>query len=82
MLRTAKKFQIAYKMAKENQSFHNFQSGIDIRELNGTDMGCIIRLSNACINILNHMGDEMRKNLTEKVIRSNSNISLIVSCAE
>jgi hypothetical protein len=35
-------FCIAYKVARENQSFHNSESEIDIEELNQTHMGHIL----------------------------------------
>jgi len=75
---TAKVFRTAYKVAKENQSFHNFESEIDLQELNDLDMGRILHSTNACINIVNHTAKEMRKNLTKKIVSSNSKISLII----
>lgn len=36
---TEKVFRIAYKVAKENQSFHNFETVTVLRELNGLNMG-------------------------------------------
>jgi hypothetical protein len=53
-------------VVKDNQSFHNSESEIDIQELNWTDMGHILYSTNTCINTLNHSGDEMRKNLAKK----------------
>jgi hypothetical protein len=42
-------------------------------------MGCILHSTNAYINIMNHIGQEMRKkNLFKEIIKSNSNISLII----
>ena len=75
---TAKVFRTAYKVAKENQSFHNFESEIDLQELNGLNMGRILHSTNACINIVNHIAEEMRKNLTKKIVSSNSKISLTI----
>jgi hypothetical protein len=51
-------------VAKENQSFH--KSEFDIQELNWVDMGHILYSTNTCMNMLNHSGDEMRKNLAKK----------------
>lgn len=48
---TAKIFRTAYKVAKANQSFNNFEMDIDLQELNGIDMGRILHSTNACINI-------------------------------
>jgi hypothetical protein len=50
-------------VVKENKSFHNFEPEIDVEELNGIDVDHILHLVNAYINILNQIGDEMRKDL-------------------
>jgi hypothetical protein len=56
-------------VAKWNQSFHNVQSETDAQEINGVDMGRILYSTNACINILNHFDDEIRKNkLAMKIV--------------
>lgn len=75
---TAKVFRTAYKVAKENQSFHNFETEVDLQELNGVDMGRILHSTNACINIVNHISDEMKKNLVKDIVKSNRKISLII----
>jgi len=75
---TAKIFRTAYKVAKENQSFHNVESEVDLQELNGVDMGCILHSTNACINIVNHIGEEKIRNLTKEMIKLDSKISLII----
>ncbi|KAK0048443.1 E3 SUMO-protein ligase [Biomphalaria pfeifferi] len=75
---TAKIFRTAYKVAKENQSFHNFESEIDLQELNGVEMGRILHSTNACINVVNHISCEMRKKLFQEIVRSNNKISLII----
>lgn len=75
---TIKMFRTAYKIAKENQSFNSFCSEIDLQELNGVNMGRILHSTNACINIVNHITQEMRKNLVNEVIRSKTKIALII----
>lgn len=75
---TAKIFRTAYKVAKENQSFHNFESEIDLQELNGIEMGRILHSTNACINVVNHISCEMRKKLAKEIVRSDNKISLII----
>jgi hypothetical protein len=61
-----------------NQSFNNFEDEINVQELNGVDMGYILHSTNACINIVNHTGNEMRNTLVTKIINSKSKISLII----
>jgi hypothetical protein len=58
----------AYKVAKSNQSFSNFEMEIDLQELNGVDMGRIIHSTNAFINIINHIGKEIKNILVCKII--------------
>jgi hypothetical protein len=64
---TSKIFWTAYKVAKENQSFHKFEAEIDSQELNGIDMGRILHSANACTNIVNHISTEMRKTLVNEI---------------
>jgi hypothetical protein len=51
---------------------------VDLQELNGIDMGRILHSTNACINIVNHIGNEMRTTLIRKIIDSKSKFSLIL----
>jgi hypothetical protein len=72
-------FRTAYKVAKENHSFNNFESETDLQKLDAIDMGRILHSTNACINIVNHIGQEVRKKLFKKILKSNSKISLIIN---
>jgi hypothetical protein len=58
---TAKIFLTAYKVAKSNQSFNNFEVEIEFQEHNGVDMERILHYTNACINIINHISKEIKK---------------------
>jgi ABC-type dipeptide/oligopeptide/nickel transport system ATPase component len=71
---TAEVFRKKYTVAKKNQSFNNFEDEINVQELNGEDMGRIFHSANACINIVNHIGNEMRNTLLTKMINSRSKI--------
>jgi hypothetical protein len=42
----SKVFQTAYKVGKENHSFHNFKPKVDLQELNGIDMERILHSTN------------------------------------
>ncbi|XP_054834515.1 E3 SUMO-protein ligase KIAA1586-like isoform X2 [Eublepharis macularius] len=75
---TNKIFRTVYKAAKKNQSFNDFEAEIDLQELNGVDMGRILHSPSACINIINHIGSEMRATLIRKITDSPSKISLIL----
>ncbi|KAJ8865554.1 hypothetical protein PR048_033074 [Dryococelus australis] len=65
-----------YKVAKKNQSFYNFEDEINLRELNGIDVGRILYSTNACINIVNHIGKETRKVLVKQIVDSKSKMSI------
>ena len=45
---TSKIFRTAYKIAKKNQAFHDFESEIDLQEVNGSDMDRILH-STKCL---------------------------------
>jgi hypothetical protein len=75
---TSKIFRTAYKVAKENHFFHNFEAEIDLQEINGIDMGRVSHSANACKNIVNHICTQMRKTLVNEIIRSKSVISIII----
>ncbi|XP_065662819.1 uncharacterized protein LOC136085442 [Hydra vulgaris] len=47
-------------------------------EINGVEMGRILHSTNACINIVNHIGNEMRINIIAEVIKSKSKILIII----
>ena len=65
---TPKIFRTAYKVAKENQSFHHFETEIDLQEVNGVEMGHILHFTNACINIVNHTSKEIRKTVVKEIV--------------
>jgi hypothetical protein len=65
---TSNILRTAYKAAKENQSFHNFEDKIDLQELNGIDMGRILHFANSCTSVANHISTEMRKTLANEII--------------
>jgi hypothetical protein len=73
----AKVVRRAYKVARKNQSFNNFEDEIIVQELKGVDVGRILHSANACIDI-NHTGNEMRNTLVTKMINSKNKISLII----
>ena len=41
-------------------------------------MGRILHSTNACINIVNHTSEEMRKTVVKEIVQCNSKISLII----
>jgi hypothetical protein len=60
--------------SNKNQSFNNFEEGINLQVLNFVDMGRILQSTNACINTVNPVGGEMRNLLLKKIVDSKSKI--------
>lgn len=75
---TERIFRTAYKVAKKNQAFYDFETEIDLQELNGIDMGHILHSTNACINIMKHIADEMKRTIVTNIIDKNLKVSLLV----
>lgn len=75
---TARILRTAYKVAKENQSFNNFESEIDVQELNGLNMGRILHSKNACVNIINHISAEMKKHILQQIITGDDKFAIII----
>lgn len=75
---TANVFRTAYKVAKKNQAFHDFESEVDVQELNGINMGRILHSTNACVNIVSHIAVEMRSRVMKHIVDIDSKISLLI----
>jgi len=68
---------IFHTEAKKNESFSNFEDEINLQEMNEFDMGRILHSTKACINIVNHIGTEMKKALVNKTIESRCKVALM-----
>lgn len=75
---TEKIFRTAYKIAKKNQAFNDFETEIDLQELNGIDMGHILHSTNACINIIKHISKEMKTAIVANIIEKDLKFALLV----
>jgi hypothetical protein len=62
---TEKIVHMTYKVTKENQSLHNFETETEVQELNGINMGHILYSANI-LTSPNNITDEMRKNVAKK----------------
>lgn len=59
----------AYKITKKNQSFHHFVSKFFL----WVEMG-ILHSTNAFINIIIHISEEMKKTVVKRIIESKNKI--------
>ncbi|XP_063217341.1 E3 SUMO-protein ligase KIAA1586-like [Bacillus rossius redtenbacheri] len=75
---TERIFRTAYKQAKLNRPFFEFETEIDIQIMNGLDMGRILHSNVACSNIVHHISDEMKSDLINGLINSDSKFSLLL----
>ena len=66
------------KFQKKSQAFNDFESEVDLQELNGINMGRILHSVNACTNTVNHIASEMKKVVIKNIIEAISKISLII----
>ncbi|XP_022907289.2 E3 SUMO-protein ligase KIAA1586-like [Onthophagus taurus] len=75
---TERIFRTAYKQAKLNRPFFEFETEIDLQIINGLDMGRILHSNVACSNIVHHISDEMKSDLINGLIKSDSKFSLLL----
>ena len=54
------------------------ETEIDLQELNGLEMGCILHSNKACPHIAKHTSHEIRKSLINEIIKSDTKICLII----
>jgi hypothetical protein len=75
---TERIFRTAYKQAKLNRPFFEFETEIDVQIMNGLDMGRILHSNVACSNIVHHISDEIKSDLINGLIKSDSKFSLLL----
>lgn len=75
---TERIFRTAYKQAKLNRPFYEFESEIDLQICNGLDMGRILHSNVACSNIVHHISSIMQSDLIKNIVESNAVFSLIL----
>lgn len=75
---TERVFRTAYKQAKLNRPFYEFETEIDLQIKNGLDMGRILHSNVACSNIVLHISDQMTSDLINNLVKSDSKFSLLL----
>lgn len=75
---TERIFRTAYKQAKLNRPFYEFESEIDLQICNGLDMGRLLHSNVACSNIVHHIASEMQSDFINKLLENNPKFSLII----
>ena len=65
---TARVFRTAYYVAKNNKPFTDFESLIELQQANSTDLGRVLHSKTVCVDIIDHVSSQMKKELLKKII--------------
>ena len=74
---TARAFRTAYYVAKNNKSFTDFGSLIDLQEGNSLDMGRVLHSKTVAVDIIDHVSSQMKKKFLTKIIESRNKINVL-----
>ncbi|KAF3833294.1 hypothetical protein F7725_026959 [Dissostichus mawsoni] len=74
---TAKVFMTAYYVAKNNKPFTDFESLIDLQHANSADLGRVLHSKTVCVDIIEHVSSQMKKELLKKIIETKSKITVL-----
>ena len=76
--KTSRCFRTAYKAAKHARPFLDFETDVELQQLNGIDMGRILHSDVSCANIISHIASDMKKELLKQCKSSNSKFSILL----
>uniref|UniRef100_A0A3P9KAD0 DUF4371 domain-containing protein n=1 Tax=Oryzias latipes TaxID=8090 RepID=A0A3P9KAD0_ORYLA len=74
---TARVFGTAYYVAKYNKPFTDFESLIDRQETNAINMGRVLHSKTVCVDIVDHVASQMKKEIMTKIIQNRSKITVL-----
>ncbi|XP_023811023.1 E3 SUMO-protein ligase KIAA1586-like [Oryzias latipes] len=74
---TARVFRTAYYVAKYNKPFTDFESLIDLQETNSINMGRVLHSKTVCVDIVDHVASQMKKEIMTKIIQNRSKITVL-----
>lgn len=75
---TCRVFRTAYKTVKHARPFSNFDSDIELQQLNGLNMGRVLHSDVTCANIASHIASNMRKSLLKICMETSSKFSVLL----
>ena len=73
---TANSFRSAYTVAKERMPYTKMGPIMKLNELNGAKVGSAHRSDHSCAAIVEHIADEMKKQLVSHILKLDSRISV------
>uniref|UniRef100_A0A3P9JP33 DUF4371 domain-containing protein n=1 Tax=Oryzias latipes TaxID=8090 RepID=A0A3P9JP33_ORYLA len=76
-LPAARVFRTAYYVAKYNKPFTDFESLIDLQETNSINMGRVLHSKTVCVDIVDHVASQMKKEIMTKIIQNRSKITVL-----
>ncbi|XP_069098318.1 E3 SUMO-protein ligase KIAA1586-like [Pleurodeles waltl] len=71
-------FRTAYKIGKHGRPFVDMSPDVDVQQLNGLNMGCVLHSNNSCADILDHIASGMRKKLATDILENKRKICLLI----
>uniref|UniRef100_A0A3B3BXM0 DUF4371 domain-containing protein n=1 Tax=Oryzias melastigma TaxID=30732 RepID=A0A3B3BXM0_ORYME len=74
---TVRVFRTAYCVAKYNKPFTDFESLIDLQETNSINMERVLHSKTVCVDIVDHVASQMKKEILTKIIQNRSKITVL-----
>ena len=75
---TCKSFRTAYHLAKRNRPFSDYQSLLELQELNGANIGTGLRSRYSATEIVTHVSEEMTRRACKRILEIGRCFSVLV----
>lgn len=75
---TIKVFRSAYYLAKNDRPYSDHFELLELQQLNGIDIGIGLHSRFSATEIINHVADEMKKRITQQILKITGKISIII----
>uniref|UniRef100_A0A672GNY5 Uncharacterized protein n=1 Tax=Salarias fasciatus TaxID=181472 RepID=A0A672GNY5_SALFA len=74
---TCKVFRTAYYVAKYDKPFTDFEKMVDLQKANSVDLGRVLHSKTTCVDIVEHISSQMKRELLKKMIENKSKITIL-----
>lgn len=75
---TCRVFRTVYKIIKLNRPFTDYETDIQLQQLNGLNMGRILHSRKSCSNIAVHIGAQMRTEVASNIVSSKTKFGILI----
>lgn len=75
---TEKIFRTAYFIAKNQRPYVDMPKLVDLKVLNGVNMGRVLQTNKSCANVVDHIANEMRIKISKHIIENDRKICIII----